>query len=256
MIQDHCNEVEKIINEALDHAEETWNNGGSEIVMKAQDSAIFEGVERAEVVPSLIPGHPIVSDGEVVIDEFVVLVADMRDSSGHLMQAISSKIANVSQLERVYYETTALLPAMAKAITYENGQVTEYLGDGLLAMFRVDKTNRNKALYASRRAALSIVMDVRNIVNKILKKRYRLPELDLGVGLALSRSLVTLVGLHGEKQPKIFGESVYRATKLSGGYNQVVLDTYLRKSWPRTKGGKVSFKPTEIKKIKGYILEN
>jgi len=51
------------------------------------------------------------------------------------MRAVSSKTSKVSQLQRIFYETSALLPAMAKLIFFENGSVTEYLGDGVLGLF-------------------------------------------------------------------------------------------------------------------------
>ena len=103
-------------------------------------------------------------------------------------------------------------------------------------------------------AANDTIGIVRSIVNKILFDRYELPALDVGVGLAVSRTLVTLVGLYPEKQPKAFGECVFRATKLSGGKNQVITDEQLKTMWPSSKGGTLRFTPKTIGSIKGYIL--
>ena len=46
-------------------------------------------------------------------------------------------------MQRVYYEVSALLPAMTRIIQDKNGSVTEYLGDGLLALFQLPQ-NRNE----------------------------------------------------------------------------------------------------------------
>ncbi len=64
-----------------------------------------------------------------------------------------------------------------------------------------DSNDKSEAIYAAHRAAKNAINDIRDIVNEMLHERYRLPKIDLGVGLSLSQTLVTLVGLPGEKQP-------------------------------------------------------
>ncbi|WIN05611.1 MULTISPECIES: hypothetical protein [Pseudomonas] len=240
------------IKDALDRAEKHWENGGHTLVKstKAMDSAFVVN----ESVPSHIPGHSEVQDEKTVIDEFVALVADMRDSSKHLNSAISSKTAKVSQLQRVYYETSALLPALAMTIKFEHGNVTEYLGDGVLALFRVDPQNRPKAIYAGYEAAANSIGQTRTLVNAVLAARYSLPPLDLGVGLAMSKTIVTLIGLPGEKHPKAFGECVFRATKLSGGKNEIFVDAFVKGAWPTTEGGKLRFIEKSKGDVTGYLI--
>jgi class 3 adenylate cyclase len=170
------------------------------------------------------------------------------------MCAISGKRANVSGLQRVFYETSALLPALALAVKFEEGNVTEYLGDGVLALFRVDANDRSKFIYAAHRAAKLSINEIRDVVNEILSERYSLPNLDIGVGLALSQTLVTLVGLPTEKHPKAFGECVFRATKLSGGKNEIIADKNLKLAWPSQKGGTLCFKPRTVRGEDGYLL--
>lgn len=246
-------EVRKVINNALNKAERHWNNGGHKLVAARKSmAALDEGIESFE--KSNIPGHELVQDEETIIDEFIAFVADMRNSTTHLMCEISKKNADVSGLQRVYYETSALLPALGLAVKFENGSVTEYLGDGVLALFKVDPNDKSEAIYAAHRAAKNSVNDIRFIVNEILRDRYRLPEIDLGVGLALSRTLVTLVGLPGEKHPKAFGECVFRATKLSGAKNEIVSDENLKAAWPSKKGGTLTFLPKKVKGENGYVL--
>jgi len=248
--------LRETINDSLNSAEKHWLNGGhmlTENRLVAVES-LSKSVMDAE--PSKIPGHELVQDGETVIDEFIAFVADMRDSSKHLMCAISEKRAKVSGLQRVFYETSALLPSLALAIKFENGSVTEYLGDGVLALFRVDPDNKSDSIYAAHRAAKNSINEVRNVVNEILYERYSLPEIDLGVGLSLSQTLVTLVGLPTEKHPKAFGECVFKATKLSSGRNEVITDTKLRAAWPSEKGGTLKFKPKRMKDVDGYLISS
>lgn len=216
--------------------------------------AVLESLDSVETAPSNIPGHPFVSDQNPLIDDFIAFVADMRDSSKHLLQAISKRQTKVSQLQRVYFETSALLPAIAKTVSYEEGAVTEYLGDGLLALFQVAPGNISEALYAARRAAINSIEDTRELVNSELETRYNLDPLNIGIGLAYSRAIVTLVGLPGEKHPKAIGECIYRAAKLSCGTNEIMTDDYIKESWPSATGGTVIFKNRNARGVNGYIL--
>lgn len=181
-------EIRDVVNNSLDKAEKHWEKGGHELVEKSKLAKAHSLVILEDQEPSKIPGHDIVQDDETVIDEFIAFVADMRDSSKHLMCEISQKTASASGLERVFYETSALLPALALAVQYEDGNVTEYLGDGVLALFRVNPDETEEAIYAAHRSAKNSIYDIRNIVNDILDKRYGFPVIDLGVGLSLSKT--------------------------------------------------------------------
>ncbi len=235
--------IERIINNSLDRAEEHWKNGGYLLQENfTMDNMSMESIEKRASEPSNIPGRPIVQDGETVISEFIALVMDMRDSSKHLMNDISAKTSSVTRLERIYYETSALLPAVEQTIKFKKGSVTEYLGDGLLALFKVDIDDKHMARKQAYDAAVNIIIDTRNILNEILEKRYGLPPIDLGVGLSISQTLVTLMGLSGNKKyPKAFGQCVFRATKLSNERNKIGIDDMLHKMWPTSKTGRLRF---------------
>jgi class 3 adenylate cyclase len=160
----------------------------------------------------------------------------------------------VSELRRVFYETSALLPALERTIQFEAGEVTEYLGDGVLALFAVNDGEAEATIRASFRAAENCVGDTRGIVNVALKERYGLPPLQVGVGLAMSKAVVSLVGLEGNRHAKATGRCVYFATKLSAGVNEVVVDAVLRGAWPKTKGGGLRFQPTVRRKTDGFVV--
>jgi len=255
LTDDQKEEIKSIVIRSLNKAEEHWEKGGHQLAVDY--AALSEAaLHKAESEPSKIPGHPNVQDTDTVIDEFIALVADMRDSSRHLMCAISEKTSKVTGLQRVYYETSALLPAIAQTIKYKDGSVTEYLGDGVLALFKVDSIKKSKTIYSSYFAAKNIIGDTREIVNQELYKRYTLPAINLGVGLSSSKALVSLVGLEGEKHPKAIGQCVFRATKLSGGNNEVITDELLRKMWPTSDGGALKFKEKNMGSVRGFLIDN
>lgn len=243
-----ASEIESLVVQSLDRAEATWDKVGTEF-------RLMEGVmAKAEIVPSKIPGHSWVSDDRPVVDTFIAAVVDMRDSSKHLLQAISQKEAKVSQLQRVFYETSALLPAMAQTLKYRQGQVTEYLGDGVLALFRAEPGDEENTIYRAYWASQDCIGGARTIVNSELARRYSLPPLDLGVGLSCSKAIVTLVGLDGDKHPKAVGECVYRAAKLSKGKNEVHVDAWLRKTWPSGEKGILRFFEKSLRGEPGYLV--
>lgn len=242
-------ELKQLVSRSLDRAENIWNKVGREV------QVMEERLAKDEALPSSIPGHSWVSEDRPLVDTFVAVVVDIRDSSKHLLQAISPKEAKVSQLQRVFYETSALLPAVAQTLGYKKGRVTEYLGDGVLALFQVESGEEEQSIYSAYWASQDCIVDVRSIVNNELAFRYSLPALDLGVGLSYSKAIVTLVGLDGEKHPKAIGECVYRAAKLSKGRNEVYVDEWLRNSWPSGKGGILRFLSKTLRGEQGYLLQ-
>lgn len=99
----------------------------------------------------------------------------------------------------------------------------------VLGLFRVDEGNPRGVMYRAYRASENCIGGTRDVVNNALKARYGLPPLNIGIGLSFSKAIVTLVGLDGDKHPKVVGECVYRAAKLSKGINEVYVDDWLYK---------------------------
>ncbi len=250
MNQELENKVTSTVEFFLNRAERHWKDKGHFLLEGAEG---FSASAALDKMPSNIPNHPIVEGDGAVLDEFIALVADMRGSTNHLLCAISDSKTKIpfEGVKRIYYETSALLPALNETITYYNGRVTEYLGDGVLALFHYTDDD---SIYNAKHAADDIVCKMRHIINMELSGRYELPEIHLGVGLALSKCLVTQVGSPGNMQPKVFGESVYRATKLSDGDDLVRIDQPLRMKWPKSKGGKLRFRPLTGKKFPCYTI--
>jgi len=241
-------ELREVIHQALDQAEKVWKDHGKQLVEKGEKRAMA----MLDHVPSYIPGHPIVREGEITVGPYIALVADMRKSSEHLLQARKEE---PSQLERVYYETSGLLPGLAWMINDHKGSVTEYLGDGVLALF--DGSEQPECVYNAYNAAKGCITSVRDTLNSELDIRYGLPPIDLGVGLAYSKCAVHLVGLEGARHPKAIGQCVYYATKLSRGANEIWADLALEALWPKKKDGPLRFKKITVPhtKISAFLVE-
>lgn len=229
------------VNTALDDAEKTWNKVGHHFITDEINKSMSAYALESRDVPSQIPGFPILHENKPEVADFIAFVLDIRDSTNHLLQAISSKIAKASQLERVLYETTAINTAGSVVIDNYNGGITEYLGDGFLALFKVENEKNPKEVYDAHNAAQSYLKTALGEVNKILNKRYSLPELKVGIGMAYSKSIVTIVGTGNNLHPKAIGECVYRATKLSTGINEILIDEKLELLWPKSDNGKIRF---------------
>lgn len=245
--KDKTSQLEQLIESSLNIAESIWRKVEPQITENQLRAAI-------KSIPSQIPGYPLASRFSPQVDQFIAMMLDMRDSTKHLLNAISAKTTKVNQLERIFYETSALLPSTALAISFEKGSVTEYLGDGVLALFQVQELQPAESIYAAYRAAKSCLGEVRYLVNLAIESRYSLPPLDVGVGLAMSKAIVTVVGTVQFEQPKAIGECVYRATKLSGGKNEIMIDRALYDAWPRTNDGALHFIPKQSGDLNGYVV--
>lgn len=247
---DRQRELIDLVNESLDRAEADWKGIAS--LLEAKEAVAL--ANSRDFIPSAIPGHALVDTTEPKVDEFIALVLDIRDSTQRLMCAISEDKAKVSGLKRLFFETSALLPAASQLVEWKGGAVTEYLGDGLLAMFRANGGQRAERINDAYAAATGSLELVSELVNPILHFRYGVPELAIGVGLAFSKAIVTVVGLGASRQAKAFGECVWRASKLSGGRNEVIVDESIKLAWPTSKGGRLHFRPTKLKGSDGFVV--
>lgn len=208
-------------------------------------------VMESSLVPSRIPNHPTVSYDRPVIGDFIAVVCDIRNSTKHLRQAISG---TYSLVERVFFETSIALPAIAKVMACFEGATTEYLGDGTLSLFAVDEQNPLPSSKLAYRSALSVLEIFSQIVNPVIR-RYNLPALQIGIGIGRSRAIVSAVGLDGELQPNAFGECVFFASKLSKwGVNEIFGDSFFRSAFKKVEGGVLRFRSHRRDEIDGFLI--
>ncbi len=225
------------VNNALDRAELIWKKVERKLVMMSEGGLIRDGLERS--LPSDLPDHPMVNPIKPEVDDFIAFVLDIRNSSKHLNEAIG-KPAKATQLERVLYEVTAVNTIGCIIIEEKKGKITEFLGDGFLALYKVSNENKSN-VYNAHNAAKECMRVVKDVVNPILWERYNLPPLEIGIGLAYSKVIITVVGYGDNLHPKALGECVFRASKMSDGINEIHIDDRLKVFWPSTKEGTLRF---------------
>ncbi|PMV17977.1 MULTISPECIES: hypothetical protein [unclassified Pseudomonas] len=247
--------VAKSASDGLDRAINYWTQIGH--LMRAPFAETKCSIRSAvtpapSLVKSFIPGHPFIEEEHPEVDEFIALVVDMRNSSGRLKGGdVFPQID--SGIQRVYYETSALLPALAQTVLLNNGHVTEYLGDGVLVLFKVDATARESSMNDAYDAAYNCVHDTRAIVNELLYRRFSLPGLDLGAGLSISQALITFVGIAGNRQAKAIGRCVWEASKLSVGVNSIYVSLLFRELWSHAEDRKLMFRKAKAP-IDGFLV--
>lgn len=241
--------IKEILIAELKKAENIWNDVKDDILEKGTKT--FSALNES-YIPSTIPGFPLLKNGEGKVGQFIALVLDTRESSKHLLQAISNK-TGVSQLQRVLYENTAINTVGLILVNQNQGSITEFLGDGFLSIF---SAMENSSVYKPKKVADEFLRLLETMINPILKERYDLPELKVGIGIAYSKAIVTVIGFDDDLFPKAIGECVYRASKLSIGLNEILYDDSIKRFWPSSKGGNLSFQEKKHKNsdgVKGYI---
>ncbi len=257
MTTDEIQTIRALAKERLEDAENKWTNAKDKLVKLAEDS-------NRHIAKALtqIPGYEILdeNEAEIHVDDFVVLIADLRDSTKHLLNHCAAARNEATRLKRVFIETFVLLPCLAQTIGFSQGRVTEYLGDGLLAFYRVPEGKGGKVVVEAHHTAEKCIEAVIDIINPLLKEEYGLPGLEIGIGISRGPGIVNWVGLPGEFMlPKVFGEAVYYASKCACGSNEILLSQTAQNTWPMVEEGK---KPVvRMKKRKGrgdvdaYVVE-
>lgn len=182
---------------------------------------------------TLIPGYPVLDVDRPSVGEFVAFVADMRNSSARFSEAAAFPHVRCG-LQRIFYETSALIPAIAHTAARAGGQATELLGDGLLILFHIERGKREQVIARACAAAARCIDSSIACVNDLLWQRHRLPPLKIGIGLAYGPAIVKVVDANG-RHPKVIGQCIWDATKLSGGENAIGLSRPLQ-DFLRAKG--------------------
>lgn len=243
---DQTGDIESLVDEALDRAESVW--GGVKALLEKSAAT-----RQDALVPARIPGYPLLDPKLPAVDNFVAMMVDMRGATKHLLQAYGS--ARVSQLERLFMETSALFCVVEHFVHKHGGSTVEYLGDGTLSLFRYTNGLSSKSFdysfYYAARDALDAMLTV---VNPKLDERYDLPPIAIGIGLGYSKAVVTTVG-HEDPHPKIVGECVYRASRLCKEKNEIVIDAHVEAAWPRSDGGGVKMQSYSGRDVAGFIVK-
>ena len=199
-----------------------------------------------ERIETPYPGVSSVETSRPTVKRYFVLVADLRDSTAHLKTALR-RARSSGALHRLYLETSALLPTLAYHIRLEGGRVTEFLGDGVLAFTEASDVSGSREFADSVRLGEECLSICNDIVNPILWSRYKIPELEIGVGLSVGQAIITAMGLKEDARAVAFGTPVFEASKMSKARNQVILSGTMRQKWPKGKRGRRQFKPVTVR---------
>lgn len=247
------------IEKAIKEADSIWEKVGDQFLNESKRAMFTNQLLKAQTI-SHLPELPFLENGKPIVANYIALVLDIRGSTDHLITAIQSK---ASQLRRVVTETFVINAMGAIIIQHYEGAITEYLGDGFLAFFKVeDEQNiekRDADVTRAYRCAIKCLDKLDEILNPLLKKHYNLPPLKIGIGMAYSKAIVTVVGSEPNFQVKAIGQCVFRAAKMSGEINQIATDDVLERIWPKAvkgKKGAVKFnKKTIDPRFPSFIIE-
>lgn len=251
--------IKNAVIKACDKADQIWTKVGHEFVTESKTVMFSEDLIKAQV-PSNLPDLPFLEDGKPIVANYVALVLDIRDSTKHLTQSVSAKITT---LQRIVTETFAINAMGSVLVNEYRGNITEYLGDGFLAFFKIEDeknfSEREKIAVKVFHCAEKCIEKLNSIVNKILNERYELPALEIGIGLAYSKAIVSVVGSVSNYQVKAIGDCVFKASKLSCGKNEIHTEDAYQRLFPKAKNGEKGTIKFESKKIddrfSSYVLK-
>ena len=156
--------------------------------------------QQIRTVPE--PGDLRLSNGAVQLNG-TVLYADLDDST-NLVDTHKPGFA-----AKIY---KAYLSCAAKVIRSEDGEITAYDGDRIMAVYIGDEKDVRAA-----RSALKINYTVTEIINPILKKCYPKQNYSIKhvVGIDTSELFVTSIGIRGSNDLVWVGRAANYAAKLS-----------------------------------------
>lgn len=176
---------------------------------------------------SLIPGHPIIKNNQVELAEFVAFFADMRNSTAHFYEPVDTPLIE-NGLHRIFIETSILIPAIAHVTAQKSGVATELLGDGALILFQVKNGDAKEAIEKALSSANICINSLLQYINHNLWARYKLPPLKIGIGISHSQAIVKVINTNGCHHPKVIGQCIWEAAKLSRGSNTVCISRRTR----------------------------
>jgi adenylate cyclase len=170
--------------------------------------------------------------GRFVNREFVVSMTDIRKST----EIINDK-NGVVKMFLIFYVYAGVV---AKIVDSYQGTSTEFLGDGVLNLFDTENSSLDQAFRNSMQSSWDI-MDARQYILNPFFRSNGLPEIDLGIGIDHGMTIVTKFGYRNDTDLKAFGKCVYNASKLSKGFNEILVSDQSKQKWPYGEGGNLRF---------------
>lgn len=145
-----------------------------------------------------------------------VMFADIRNFTHFAEQSTSEQVIETVNL---------YLSAMTDALNKHGGLLDKYLGDGLMALFRLE-TEQEEALKRAVQAAIAM-QDAAEQVSMRLQQQSK-PTLQIGIALHAGEAIVGLVGNPNQFNYTALGETVIlcqRLQSLAGGGEIILSET-------------------------------
>ena len=140
--------------------------------------------------------------GDIMHIQSAILFADMRDFTAHSM---GMDAAELVELLNGYYD------CVVPHIEAYGGEVLEYIGDGILAIFRSEEAGREVACSAAYAAAVSAL-------NSVKERNAGNPDIAYEIGIALhyGRAAYGNIGSGERLDYTVIGRDINLASRLSG----------------------------------------
>lgn len=214
-----------------------------------KDKIITEELKKSINEEAEIPGFEsnYMKFGQFVNKEFVAMMTDIRKSTD-----IINRTNGTRDMFLIFYAYSAVT---AYIVDQHKGTSTEFLGDGVINLFDTEK-GLDEAFRNSIRASREILEAKTLILNPIFEK-LGLPTINLGIGIDHGVTIVTRFGYKTDNDLKAFGSCVYNASKLSKGFNEIIISEKSKNVWPSSPEGKLQFNQTNLKEgLIGFKVQN
>lgn len=186
---------------------------------RARNRALLQRFVAPEIVEELLDEPPEKLGLGGRRQPVCVMFADIRNFTHFAEQSTSEQVIETVNL---------YLSAMTDALNKHGGLLDKYLGDGLMALFRLE-TEQEEALKRAVQAAIAM-QDAAEQVSMRLQQQSK-PTLQIGIALHAGEAVVGLVGNPNQFNYTALGETVIlcqRLQSLAGGGEIILSETVYR----------------------------
>lgn len=218
-----------------------YNKAKKELYLFEQRSVAFQHTALSDVIPNY--KSELLNFGAYKEDNFVVLFIDMRHSSIR-----AEKIG----AQKTFLSMHAFIPAMLQVVEHYKGHVIDLMGDGIMVFFygKDEGFTNEIAIKHAGLCGRDMLIVVDKVVNKILSEDEINYPIICGVGVDYGKTVITKIGIENIFDVKAFGDCINKASKYSKVSNSVKVSKKVKKHWPKSKNGIISF----ISDGDGYLL--
>lgn len=228
-----------------------------ELLSAAINKIVSSEILENEIAATLPKIDDLTDSNKIYQGKVSVLFVDMRGSTKLLEQF------NKEQLVKIY---RSYIRTVVQAIRYSGGEVRDFMGDGVLAVFSDDEQGKSedKSVYAARYIATVIDKVLNPVLDKEMKHR-----ISCGIGIHTGDVSLSKVGMKGKEQDEEseneygiawIGNSTNMACKFSGAVERetIFICTYTFSNLSNLEEKK-NWSKIEIEKgsniLNGYIAE-